>query len=88
MPEHDAEQLQLVRRYRQLVERYEAKDRAIDELIMRHGGLSQNMSAAAHDEYRRLAAERLELLNQMRQLEQQLNIDMDATSGQSGEVED
>ncbi len=88
MPEHDAEQLQLVQRYRLLVERYEAKDRAIDELIMRHGGLSQNMSLAAHDEYRRLAEERLELLNHMRQLERQLKIDIDTTSGQSGETEE
>lgn len=88
MPEHDAEQLQLVQWYRLLVERYEAKDRAIDELIMRHGGLSQNMSLAAHDEYRRLAEERLELLNHMRQLERQLKIDIDTTSGQSGETEE
>lgn len=88
MSKPDAEQLQLVQRYRQLVERYEAKDRAIDELIMRHGGLSQNMSAAAHDEYRRLAEERLEYLNQMRQLEQQLNIDINTASGPSGEIED
>ena len=88
MPKPDAQQLRLVQTYRQLVERYEAKDRAIDDLIMGYGGLSQNMPAAAHDEYRRLAVERLELLNQMRLLEQQLAIDGDITTGMSGEVED
>ena len=88
MPKDDAEQLQLVRRYRQLVERYEEKDRAIDELIMRHGGSSQNMSAAAREEYRRLAEERLELLNQMRQLEQQLDIDVESSCSRPGANEE
>ena len=81
MPADKGEQLRLVQAYRELVERYEEQDRQIDELIMRHGGLSQNMPAAARERYRQMAARRMELLNQMRRMEQQLNIDSDVSAG-------
>ena len=80
MQNDDLDQLQLVQAYRQLVERYEALDRRIDDLIMRHGGVSENMPDADLEQYRQLARQRTELLNQMRRAEQELNIGADFDS--------
>ena len=71
----DNEQMNLVQKYRQLVQRYEALDKQIDELIMRHGGGTESMSAADLHHYRELADQRTEALNEMRILERQLDID-------------
>ncbi len=80
MQNDDLDQLQLVQAYRQLVERYEALDRRIDDLIMRHGGVSENMPDTDLEQYRQLARQRTELLNQMRRAEQELNIGADFDS--------
>ena len=66
--------LELVRRYRQLVEAYEALDATIDELVTTARGHPEDMSAADLRQYRELARQRSELLNEMRQLEQELNL--------------
>lgn len=63
-----------VQRYRDLVLRYEALDEAIDTLIMRHGGKSDNMPAADLKRYRDLARERDDVLNEMRALERLLDL--------------
>ena len=74
MPDDNEGQLKLVRRYRQLVEAYEALDGEIDELVTAVRGDAERMSAADLGQYRELARKRTELLNEMRQLEQILNL--------------
>ena len=71
----ESEQLKLVRRYRELVGDYESLDKRIDDLIMRHGGGTESMSEADFEAYRELARRRTEVQNEMRMLEQQLEID-------------
>ena len=71
----ESDQLKLVQRYRELVGDYESLDKRIDELIMRHSGGTESMSAADLDAYRELARRRTEVQNEMRILEQQLDID-------------
>jgi len=83
MTASDAGQLALVARYRQLVEAYEALDSKIDDLIMANGGKSEDMSAADRRLYREWAAQRSEILNDMRLLESQLNLMEDDFSGLS-----
>lgn len=70
-----SDQLGLVQRYRALVEDYESLDKRIDELIMRHDGGTESMSEDDFETYRALARRRTEVQNQMRLLEQQLEID-------------
>ena len=70
-------QLEIVQEYRKLVLIYEALDEKIDDLIMKNGGATENMSDADFKQYRQWAAERTEILNEMRILEQQLNMDTD-----------
>lgn len=70
-----SEQLKLVQRYRELVGDYETLDKRIDDLIMRHDGGTESMSEADFEAYRELARRRTEVQNEMRVLEQQLEID-------------
>ncbi len=70
-----SEQLKLVQRYRELVGDYETLDKRIDDLIMRHDGGTESMSEADFEAYRELARHRTEVQNEMRVLEQQLEID-------------
>ncbi|MCY4070166.1 MAG: hypothetical protein OXG60_02595 [Chloroflexi bacterium] len=70
-----SDQLKLVRRYRELVGDYESLDKRIDDLIMRHDGGTESMSEADFEAYRELARRRTEVQNEMRILEQQLEID-------------
>lgn len=70
-----SDQLKLVQRYRELVGDYESLDKRIDDLIMRHGGGTESMSEADFEAYRDLARRRTEVQNEMRILEQQLEID-------------
>lgn len=72
----DAE-LSHVQRYQQIVLQYEALDEQIDALIMEYGGGSENMPPDAYARYRDLARQRDELFNEMRELEQLLDIDED-----------
>lgn len=83
MPETEDGQLALVRKYRQLVEAYEALDSQIDELVTAGRGRTEQMSSAELRRYRELARERAELLNEMRLLEQQLNLTGDDAPGAS-----
>ncbi len=70
-----SQQLLLVQRYRELVGHYESLDKRIDELIMRHDGGTETMSADDFEAYRDLARRRTEVQNEMRILEQRLDID-------------
>ena len=67
--------LELVREYRKLVLLYEALDEKIDALIMANDGGTENMSDDDLKQYRELAHKRSEVRNEMRILEQQLQID-------------
>ena len=66
-----------VKRYQDIVLQYEALDEQIDALIMQYDGMSENMPPDAYARYRELARQRDDLFNEMRALEQQLNIDQD-----------
>ncbi|MCA9905109.1 MAG: hypothetical protein KC547_14740 [Anaerolineae bacterium] len=66
------EQFQEVMDYRALVLRYEAIDAEIDQLIMTHGGHSEDMPDADRERYRMLARQRDDLQNEMRAMEQRL----------------
>ena len=81
MAEHESSPIELVRRYRELVESYEALDAKIDELIMATKGGRDKMSDADLGRYRDWARERTELLNNMRVLERQLNLTVDDAPG-------
>ena len=74
MAKNESGQLAMVQRYRKLVEAYEALDHQIDELVTASRGRADQMSAADLRTYRQLARKRSELLNDMRLLEQQLNL--------------
>ncbi|MCY3833954.1 MAG: hypothetical protein OXG85_13140 [Chloroflexi bacterium] len=80
MPAEKGDLLAQIQRYRQLVEAYEALDGEIDELVTAARGNTDEMSAADLRRYRQLARQRNELLNDMRQLEQDLDLTDDATS--------
>ena len=67
--------LELVQTYREMVLLYEALDEKIDHLIMSNNGTMEKMSSADLEQYREWARQRSEVLNDMRILEQQLNID-------------
>lgn len=77
MPPEESGQLALVQQYRQLVEAYEALDSRIDELVTASRGDTNEMSAADLRKYRQWARQRTELLNDMRLIEQQLNLSGD-----------
>ena len=81
MAESEGGDLELVRKYRQLVEDYEAIDHRIDALIMASSGKSEDMSTDDRQQYRDLARKRSEILNEMRLLERQLNLMEDDASG-------
>lgn len=70
--------LEQVEHYREVVLAYEAIDQEIDDLIMAFGGLMENMPSDVLLRYRELARRRDELLNEMRALEHELQIDDDA----------
>lgn len=67
--------LQQVEHYRAVVLAYEAVDQEIDDLIMSFGGLMENMPSDVVLRYRELARRRDELLNEMRTLEHELQMD-------------
>ncbi|MDE2635498.1 MAG: hypothetical protein OXI30_03960 [Chloroflexota bacterium] len=81
MPEPESGQLALVQRYQELVEAYEALDSQIDELVSDCRDRAEQMSDADLKSYRKLARKRSELLNDMRLLEQQLNLTGDDAPG-------
>ena len=81
MPAENGDLLATVQQYRQLVEAYEALDGKIDELVTAARGNTEEMSAADLRRYRQLARKRNELLNDMRQMEQKLNLTGDDTPG-------
>lgn len=77
MSENERDVLHQVQAYRKIVLLYEALDEKIDNFLMAHGGHTDKMSAFDLAEYRKLARQRDDLLNEMRALEQQLNITED-----------
>jgi len=81
MPEDKSDQLALVQQYQVLVEAYEALDRRIDEFVSAIRVPRDEMSAADLRRYRELARQRAELLNDMRLLEQQLDLSGDDAPG-------
>ncbi len=64
--------LEKIQIYQTLVSQYELIDYHIDQLIMKYGGASANMTELALQEYRQLAEQRTALLNEMRVLEEEL----------------
>ena len=67
-----------VQRYREMVLAYEALDEEIDTFIAERGGKKEHeMSADELSHYRELARRREDLLNEIRILEHQLNLDED-----------
>jgi len=75
MAGNEQDALSQVQAYRKLVLLYEALDTEIDALIMAHGGTSEQMTDADRARYRDLAQKRDEIQNEMRLLEQALNLD-------------
>ncbi|MFN8378571.1 MAG: hypothetical protein U0452_07855 [Anaerolineae bacterium] len=73
----------LVQHYQALVARYEALDEEIDALLMVHGGHTEDMPYIDLARYRKLARERDELESEIRELEQQLNLDDDTSAGET-----
>jgi hypothetical protein len=71
----ESELLQSITTYQDLVIRYEGVHADINSLIHAHGGATEHMSDFEITQYRSLARQRDELLNEMRYLEQLLNID-------------
>jgi hypothetical protein len=85
MPPDDGgeqEQRSLVAGYQALVIRYEALDTEIDDLLMAHGGHTEDLPTIDLRRYRALARERDEVESEMRILEQQLNLDEDSSAGE------
>ncbi|HEX2905632.1 MAG TPA: hypothetical protein VHO69_02140 [Phototrophicaceae bacterium] len=77
MSEEDRSQLHQVQEYRKIVLLYEALDEQIDAFLTAHGGHTEKMSADEVAQYRQMARRRDDLLNQMRAMEHQLNINED-----------
>ena len=63
---------QQVARYKELVAKYEALDEQIDALIEEHQGHSENFSDETRERYLKMARERDEIQNLMREMEQEL----------------
>ena len=71
----DDDMMEVVQRYRQLVLDYEALDEEIDTFIQSRGGKdSHDMTPEDLAHYKALALRREEMLNEMRILEAQLNL--------------
>jgi hypothetical protein len=77
MADEERSVIHQVQAYRKLVLVYEALDQEIDELIMSYGGVPEKMSPADLQRYRNLARRRDEVQNEMRVMEQQLQLDED-----------
>ena len=75
MEDKKSDALNEVRNYRKMVLIYEALDEQIDKLIMENGGGSENMPPEALERYRDLARKRDDVLNEIRVLEQKLQLD-------------
>jgi hypothetical protein len=75
MAEQNRDAIHKVQKYRKLVLVYEALDEEIDQLIMANGGHTEQMSVETMARYRTLAKRRDEVENDMRTLEQELQID-------------
>ena len=69
----------IIQRYQQLVLEYESLDQQIDKLLMEYGGASENMPQWELARYRKMARQRDNLQNEMRDLESQLQLDDLAT---------
>jgi hypothetical protein len=72
MNENGSDVLYQVQNYRKIVLLYEALDAEIDRLISQHGGTMDKMSSEDLAYYRKLAAQRDELYNEMRLMEKKL----------------
>lgn len=77
MSEQERDARQQVEEYRQLVLRYEALDEEIDNFLAAQGGRLDEMTALDRAYYRKLARQRDEMFNEMRALEQALNLTED-----------
>lgn len=75
MAEYNRDAIHKVQQYRKLVLVYEALDEEIDQLIMANGGHTDKMSPDVIARYRDLARRRDDVQNDMRALEQELQID-------------
>lgn len=64
-----------VERYKHLTEQYHALDERIDQLLAAHDGDADQMGDEIHRQYRELAHQRDEIVNEMRHLEQVLFAD-------------
>lgn len=64
--------LDQVQHYRNVVATYENLRREINDLLMKHGGGTENMPPEDLQRYRDLAHQRDEIASEMRWLEQQL----------------
>jgi hypothetical protein len=73
--EYNRDAIHKVQQYRKLVLVYEALDEEIDQLIMANGGHTEDMAPDMMDRYRNLARRRDDVQNDMRALEQELQID-------------
>lgn len=74
---NQADMLEKVQYYRDLVKRYEGLCADINALLEAHEGNTETMSADAIAQYRQLAQTRDDLHNEMRVMEQQLLNDDD-----------
>ena len=75
MADKNTDALNEVRNYRKMVLIYEALDEQIDKLIMENGGTSDKMPPEAIERYRDLARKRDDVLNEIRVMEQKLQLD-------------
>lgn len=73
--QQDPGDLDRIQAYQRLVLKYEALDEVIDALLMRFSGATENMPDQEFEHYRRLAYERDETYNQMKELERQILLD-------------
>ena len=77
MTGNEGGQLELVQRYQQLAETYEALDAKIDGLMAANRHNRDQMSVEDLRQYRDWARQRSEILNDMRLLERDLNLGTD-----------
>ncbi|MFQ3566526.1 MAG: hypothetical protein SNJ59_05970 [Aggregatilineales bacterium] len=75
-----------IQRYRDLVLAYEQLDEQIDQFLMASGGTTERMSTDVVARYREMARQRDELLNEMRALENELQIDDDRSNETDPEI--
>jgi hypothetical protein len=86
MDEREDGAMAAIQRYRDLVLAYEQLDEQIDQFLIASGGTTERMSASAVARYREMARRRDELLNEMRALENELQIDDDFSSETDTEI--